>query len=358
MPLVRKNKKMKINIILPALGSSGGINVIYKYAELLTEYGHDVVVYKSIISDNLNRYNNIILNKAHQIYCSIKTCMEYKKRNKYYDKYVISINDNTIRNADVIIATAWTTAYVLNSLDISKGRKYYFVQDFEVWDNRELGMNSYNLPLNKIVISTWINNQLKENLDIGPFPIIYNGLDQKEFYNKNKNFERENNIQCLMLNHHLEKKGVSIGIKVFEEAKKEFPEISLKMFGICDNSNLPEYIDYIQNPTHDELIKLYSESDIFIFPSLEEGWGLTPLEAMACKCAVIGSNTGFALDIGINYENILLSNPGDDKTMTSNLIELIKNKKLRQKISIEGYELTKTLNWHSSADKLIKLLTE
>lgn len=37
------------------------------------------------------------------------------------------------------------------------------------------------------------------------------------------------------------------------------------MFGMCDNSNLPDDVEYYQNPTKQKLLDLYSNSDIFIF---------------------------------------------------------------------------------------------
>jgi glycosyltransferase involved in cell wall biosynthesis len=41
----------------------------------------------------------------------------------------------------------------------------------------------------------------------------------------------------------------------------------------------------------DELIALYSQCTLFVFPSFHEGFGLPALEAMCCGAAVIGSNT-------------------------------------------------------------------
>lgn len=42
-------------------------------------------------------------------------------------------------NADYIIATAWPTAYDVAKLSDKKGKKYYFIQDFEVWDDKKGG---------------------------------------------------------------------------------------------------------------------------------------------------------------------------------------------------------------------------
>ena len=94
---------------------------------------------------------------------------------------------------------------------------------------------------------------------------------------------------------------------------------------------MPEYIDYIQNPSQDLIVKMYSTSDIFIFPSLEEGWGLTPLEAMACECAVVATRTGFVLDLGKHEDNMMISNPGDIEDMVNNIEKLINDTKLLKK---------------------------
>jgi hypothetical protein len=47
---------MRVNFIIPGLGDSGGIQVVKKYAELFRERGIDVVIYSSVIADDLHRY--------------------------------------------------------------------------------------------------------------------------------------------------------------------------------------------------------------------------------------------------------------------------------------------------------------
>ena len=347
---------MQINFILPAMGNSGGIDVVYKYASLLREEGHSVTIYKEIIGRNMHRYKSGIKNLMHCIYCTVKSIVTVKKNKREYDKYVLSINDFFMKKADAIIATSWPSAYRVDKLNKDKGKKFYFIQDFEIWDNKEYVKETYKLPLNKIVISSWINKRLKEELNLGPFPIIFNGLDTNIYYNMNKEKRDTSEINFLMLNHILPKKGVKNGLYVFQKINQKHKNCKLKMFGMCDNSNLPSYVEYYQNPTKQKLIELYSNSDIFIFPSLEEGWGLTPLEAMACGCVVVGTNTGFVLDLGKHKDNMMISEPDDNKKKKKNIDQLITDNELMKKIQKNSIETIKQLEWRKSARKLISLI--
>ncbi len=274
---------MKVNFILPGLGDSGGIRVVKKYAQMLNDKEIDTVIYCSILTDNLHRYRSRVLNLAHQLYCTIKTITTMSNNSGV--KWVPFICDSFIRKADHSIATMWTTAYKVNRLSEKCGKKWYFVQDFEIWDSREYGLKSYKLPLSKIVISTWINEQLKKELGLGPFPVVYNGLDTSAF-NAQKRTKHEG-ITFLMLNHSLEKKGVKQGLEVYRKIHERHPNTKMRAFGMCSKDNLPSDVEYFQNPDKETLLSLYRDTDIFIFPSLSEGCGLTPLEAMACGCIVV-----------------------------------------------------------------------
>lgn len=346
---------MKINFILPAIGASGGIDVVYKYAALLRKKGHDVCVYKAMRANNMHRYPSEIKNKVHQIYCTAKTILEKEKYRRNSDRFVWKICNKTIRDADVIIATAWPTAFEAYQLSESKGRKFYFIQDYEIWDNPEIVEKSYQLPLNKIVISTWINDCLKRDLGIGPFPIVYNGLDVSLYHSTGQK-ENVNELSFLMLNHKLAKKGIPNGLAVFEEVRKKHPNAKLRMFGMCDGANLPADVEYFQNPPKDKIVELYSQADIFIFSSIEEGWGLTPLEAMACGCVVVGTRTGFVLDLGNHRENMMISEPGDVSGMVENVEEVLSDSVLMKKIQKNAIEAAENLDWEKSADKLADIL--
>lgn len=159
-----------------------------------------------------------------------------------------------------------------------------------------------------------------------------------------------------MLYHPLEKKGCRIGIDAICNVKKEYPSLKVKMFGTCIPKDIPNFIEYFQKPNKKQLCELYQKSDIFIFPSTEEGWGLTPLEAMACGCSVVGSRTGFVLDLGKDRENMLIVEPGDVDGLSAGIMELIEKPILLNKIKNNGMRTARKLDWLSSSKRLESIL--
>lgn len=346
---------MRVNFILPGLGDSGGIQVVKKYAELFREKGIDVVIYSSVIADDLHRYPLKAKNKAHQIYCTWKTWREKKSNTKSYIQWVPTISSKYIREANATIATTWLSAYEVAKLNRKCGKKYYFIQDYEVWDNKELGEQSYKLPLHHIVIAKWIDKILTEQLGCAPADIVYNGIDTDFFHPASKK-ENHEEIRCLMLYHTLSKKGVDDGVGAFKKAKLRYPKLSLSMFGMYKKPRIDCLDYYYQDPKKDELRSLYQQADLFIFPSREEGWGLTPLEAMACGCPVVGTNVGCMTELGADGENVLLSEPGDVNTLTNNIKRIIEEAELRKMLSENGTKTVAELSWDKSAEKFINIL--
>jgi hypothetical protein len=347
---------MRISFVLPGLGDSGGIRVVKEYTELFNEMGIDTCIYCPILADNLHRYPYGTVNLLHRIYCTLKTLAGMDKKQKYV-RWIPYVAGRYIREADYVIATMWATAYKVKELPDRCGEKWYFIQGYEIWDNEELGKGSYNLPLKKLVISSWINTQLKENLGIGPFPIVFNGVNAK-FLREKVEDKQNKKLSILMVNHEDSGKGVDTGLEVFAKVRERYPEIRFSMFGFCKGSNLPDYVEYYRNPDENTLIKLYSQSDIFLFPSLGEGWGLPPLEAMAGGCAVAAANTGFVRDVGTDRENVMISETGDVQGMFDNVAELVENADLRERLVRNGYALVKRLDWRASAESFINVLTQ
>ena len=161
-----------------------------------------------------------------------------------------------------------------------------------------------------------------------------------------------------MLYHELPKKGVSNGLKAFNIAKKEYHRMSLTMFGLTSPKDLSDDILFVKDPSLDQLTKLYAESDVFIFPSLEEGWGLTVIEAMASGCAVVGTNTGCLAELGNNNVNALISEPGDVEDMANNILKICNDEQMRKRISMEGERTADLCSWDMSVNKFLSLISK
>lgn len=137
---------MKINFVIPTPGNTGGLQVIYKYAEEFQKKGHDVRIYYPLklylLDYSLNKFRQIMFVIYRTLVNIFHFCIchnEKKYNSKIIMKYVPVINDFFMPNADYIIATAWPTAYDVAKLSDKKGKKYYFIQDFEVWDDKKGG---------------------------------------------------------------------------------------------------------------------------------------------------------------------------------------------------------------------------
>ena len=80
-------------------------------------------------------------------------------------------------------------------------------------------------------------------------------------------------------------------LDAFALVRQGQPELRLVLTGQGhDRARLPDGVELRGHVTSDELLDLYRRAACLVFPSLYEGFGLPPLEAMACGCPVASSN--------------------------------------------------------------------
>jgi alpha-1,3-rhamnosyl/mannosyltransferase len=103
-----------------------------------------------------------------------------------------------------------------------------------------------------------------------------------------------------------------------------------------------------------ELIALYNGATALVFPSLYEGFGLPPLEAMACGCPVVAANTGALPEVV--GEAALLCDPTQPKTLAAQLEKLLSDPHLRLELRAAGFEQTKKFDWLTTANRTLQLL--
>ena len=125
---------------------------------------------------------------------------------------------------------------------------------------------------------------------------------------------------------------------------------------IIDSLNLKGEIKLLHNISDEQLPKLYSGASLFVFPSLYEGFGLPPLEAMACGTPVICSNrTSLPEVVG---ESALLFNPQKTDVLANKISTVLTKSNLHQELKNKGLERTKKFSPKKVLPKLIQTIEE
>lgn len=115
--------------------------------------------------------------------------------------------------------------------------------------------------------------------------------------------------------------------------------------------NNVKYVGYV---TDEELKSLYLHSACFIFPSLYEGFGLPPLEAMACGCPVIASNTSSIPEVC--DDAVIYCDPRDSNTIKIAIEKIMGDNQLRDKLRQKGQIQSNKFSWTNTAIELNNVL--
>lgn len=117
-------------------------------------------------------------------------------------------------------------------------------------------------------------------------------------------------------------------------------------YGLDDKS-----VRVLGTVSDDELCSLYNRCSLFVFPSLEEGFGLPVLEAMRCGARVIGSNTTSIPEvIGLNEA---MFDPYDIRDITAKLTQALTDESFRERLSSNSAVRHQMFSWDISAQQAL-----
>ncbi|MBX7138187.1 MAG: glycosyltransferase family 4 protein [Oligoflexia bacterium] len=102
----------------------------------------------------------------------------------------------------------------------------------------------------------------------------------------------------------------------------------------------------------DELIRLYSASSVFLFPSLYEGFGLPPLEALAAGLPVVSSNASAMPEVLEGAA--LLCDPQDSKSMAQSMYQVLTDRELAGDLAQRGRERARQFSWTRTGEKTLQ----
>ncbi len=129
-----------------------------------------------------------------------------------------------------------------------------------------------------------------------------------------------------------------------------------QIFKEIKSCNMEKEILFLGCVKDEDLHKLYNCADIFIYPSLYEGFGFPPLEAMACGIPVITSNTSSFPEV-VDDAGIMVD-PDDVNSLCEALYNVLKDKELWHRMSEKGLERVKLFSWKETARKMLEIYDE
>ena len=352
--------EMRITFILPGYSKNpiGGFKMVFEYANRFVNRGHEVFV---VFDCSEGAANHNELPGFMKYICYNLLVWHYprwfslnRKVHKICAYY--GVNHKEIPDADIVCATAVSTAQKVADLDMNKGKKIYFIQDFENWEGwtAEAVKDTYRLGLKNIVIAKWLEKIVRNSG--ADCVLIPNGIDF-DIFNIDTSIPSREGHTISMLYHDQVHKGSKYGIEALKRLKNRYPDLQVTLFGIPQRPQLlPQWILYIQNATQSQLRKIYNQSKIYLCPSIKEGFGLTGAEAMACGAAYVASDYGGVHEYTEEGRNVLLSVPRDVNGLVKNISYLFDHDEERIKLAQNGYKDIQKLDWNRAVDKFEKVM--
>jgi len=120
---------------------------------------------------------------------------------------------------------------------------------------------------------------------------------------------------------------------------------------MVETLNLADSVRFLGPIDNTDLPALYAGADLFIFPSLYEGFGLPVLESMACGTPVACSNTSSLPEVA--GDAALLFDPTDVDEMARVIHQLLGDQALRREMSAKGREQATRFTWERTAGETL-----
>lgn len=218
-----------------------------------------------------------------------------------------------------------------------------------------------------LIVSEYSKRELVDNYAFDPdrIHVVYHGVDEqfrqisadhREEVRKKYLLPSEEHL-LLHVGHCAERKNVDRLLLAFGNLAKQLDrKVRLLQIGgeftssqkrIIEDNSLEENVTQIGQFPNQRLVELYNAADVFVFPSLYEGFGLPLIEAMASGCPVACSE--YELFHEVCADGALFFDPNDEASIAETTARLISNTELRKRVQNAGFERSRLFRWEETA---------
>jgi glycosyltransferase involved in cell wall biosynthesis len=195
--------------------------------------------------------------------------------------------------------------------------------------------------------------------------VVWNGKEQILVQSTDESFLTKNNIVPKRFVLAVSSPNPNKNFSAIIKAIKLLPEMGLEIVIVGDllpkvyaNSQVsfPNDVKYVSRVSDAELRALYEHAACFIYPSFYEGFGLPPLEAMACGCPVIVSNTSSLPEVC--GDAALYCDPFSPEDIAVQVKKLVSNTALQSELKQKGLERAQQFSWEKCAWETFSTIKE
>jgi Glycosyltransferase len=241
------------------------------------------------------------------------------------------------------------------------------------WDRNEIKRQIFIFYLKRalkhstkiIAVSNTVADELRRNFKgiDKKIEVIYEFIDDK-FTNQNQICHRiVDNPYVLFIGNRRKHKNISLLIKAFAMIKEKIPHYLVIAGGkdkekdevdiLVEKLDIRERVIQLIQPSDEVIISLYKFADLFVFPSLFEGFGLPSLEAVSLGCPVILSDIPVLREIF--GEAGFYFNPYSEEDIARAILTVISDEKLRSELLEKQKERLKMFDKDKIIEQYISL---
>ncbi len=239
-----------------------------------------------------------------------------------------------------------------------KEEAYLWNKEYEAVIRNELKfVDHFFVPSNVVLNSLTFCGITKDKVSIVPY-----GVDPNKFSYYQKHVKKNEPLKLIYVGQISYRKGLHHLLKIIQEYKDS--ELQVILAGAYSKSNeLYQHYKNISNieflgfVTRDILAKVYQDADIFVFPTLGEGYGMVVLEALSTGTPVLISNLAGGDDAIENLKNGLVYNGFSEEELKSSIDWFLQHKNLIPIMSENARKSALNYTWTAYHKKYAEELT-
>lgn len=249
---------------------------------------------------------------------------------KGYLKRFISQMPQIIQSSDILIT-------------VSEFSKKDIMRIFDVPEDRikvtPLAADSIFMPMDKSHAKSFIRNNYKIEKDF----ILYLG-----------GFSPRKNVKSILLAFS----------RIYKNLSKDYRVVILGpskdehsfLISLCESLGIEDLVHFPGYVPNEHLPYFYNSCSVFVYPSLYEGFGLPPLEAMSCSVPVITSNVSSIPEVV--GDAAVLINPFDTEEFKTALEKVLEDSTVSSSLAEKGYIRSREFSWEKTAANTLNVYEE